>query len=567
MIQESAFKDLLVSKGILTEQDFIKLKIKFKDDGLSVLEHLFRTGAAEKSVLGMLWSEAIGVAYVDLDKTLFQSQLVAKLPKDFAVKNHIIPLYQLGEKVTVAAANPANLDVINEAEWLMEVPVSPVFSFLGDIADAIKIQYQTSHSLEKSVTGMGSRDLFKEHAEFTSEQLENLASDNNIVEFAQNLMLLGVKERASDIHIDPHEEMIAVRFRIDGVLHDKIELEKGVLLPLSSRLKILAELDITEIRRPQDGRINIQLSNKSIDIRLSSIPTIHGEKIVLRILGQIDKQTVPGLNELSFSKSTLLGLHRVMKVPFGCFFVTGPTGSGKTTTLFSLLKHINEPEVNIMTVEDPVEFRLPGINQIQVNNAVSLDFAVSLRSFLRQDPDVILIGEIRDTETARIAVRAALTGHFVLASMHTNNASQALTRLIDIGVEPFLVAPSMIGVMSQRLVRTICVHCKEKYPLTTAEMERFFVWEGKQQVFFCQGKGCAECNYTGYMGRLAIHEVLMVNEEIRSLITKGGRSSEVQRAAGKIGFQTMRYDGLKKVLRGMTTLAELERVVVAEEEF
>ncbi len=379
-------------------------------------------------------------------------------------------------------------------------------------------------------------------------------------------MLLAVREGASDIHIEPGEEKVRVRFRIDGILQERSKLDPSLLPPIVSRLKILGDLDITERRRPQDGRINLRLRSRNIDLRFSSIPTIFGEKIVLRILSLSQGIDIPDITELTFSKSTLETVKRVLEVPHGIFFVTGPTGSGKTTTLFSMLKHLNKPGINITTIEDPIEYRLPGINQVQVNSAVDLDFSVALRTFLRQDPDVILVGEIRDLETARIACQAALTGHLVLATMHTNNAIQAVTRLMDIGVQPFIVAPSLIGVMCQRLVRKICSHCKEKYAASTEEIKKLFTWEGKE-VFFYRGKGCRYCNNTGYSGRLAIHEITFLDNEIRSLIAQAASVPEIQEAARKTGFHTMRYDGIKKMLRGLTTIEEIDRVTVAEDEF
>jgi len=564
MIDTTEFCALLVSEGILTRDASAQLQKKFIDNYMSMAEHLLKSAAVKKEILGNILGGMLGVAYVDLDKTLFQSYLVSKLPREIAIRNLVIPLYQLGDKITAATASPSDLRLLSEAEQILGMPISPVLSFPGDIIDSIEIQYQSSDSLEQTVHGIDSEEWLADETEIMPEQLENLASDQTIVEVTRNLMLFGVKERASDIHFEPHEKEVYIRFRIDGVLHEKIKLARPLLLPLISRLKILAELDITERRKPQDGRITLELSNRSIDFRLSSVPTIYGEKMVLRILGQVHMQEAPDLHELNFSKSYLDGLKKAARTPYGCFFITGPTGSGKTTTLFSILKYVNSPEINIMTIEDPVEYTLTGTNQIQVNNTVGLNFANALRAFLRQDPDVILIGEIRDLETARIATQAALTGHLVLASMHTNNAPQALTRLTDIGVEPFLVAPSIIGVMSQRLVRRICFHCKTRYALSADEIERYFVNHDNRRVYFYKGKGCPECNYTGYSGRLAIHEILMVNEQIRKLINHGASNVEIEEAARDNGFRTMRYDGMKKVLRGITTIEELERVIVLE---
>jgi type IV pilus assembly protein PilB len=327
-------------------------------------------------------------------------------------------------------------------------------------------------------------------------------------------------------------------------------------------IKIMAGLDIGERRRPQDGRITLKLPDRALEFRASCVPTIYGEKIVLRLLGQNEFMAVPGLENLSFSKPILDGIRQIIHSPNGVFFVTGPTGSGKTTTLYAALKALNRKDKNIMTIEDPVEYRLPGVNQVQVNPLAGVTFAVALRAFLRQDPDVILVGEIRDLETATIASQAALTGHLVLTTMHTNNALQAVTRLIQIGVEPFLVAPSIIGVMAQRLVRRLCEHCKEKYELSRAEIEEFFIWDG-QPVFFHRAKGCERCNFTGFSGRIAIHELFIIDEATRQHIARNASILDIQKYARDAGFTTMRYDGFKKVLMGLTTVDEINQVTVS----
>jgi type IV pilus assembly protein PilB len=408
--------------------------------------------------------------------------------------------------------------------------------------------------------------IFNQTGQITAEQLRKEAQDETIVSLGRGMLLLGVKERASDIHIDPEENRVRVRYRIDGVLQDRMEMEKSLHPPVISWMKIQAELDITERRKPQDGRIKLQLNQKSIDYRFSTVPTIYGEKAVLRVLGQMESQEVPDIDEIGFSKSNYLKVKKCAEHPNGIFFVTGPTGSGKSTTLFSVLKHLNSPEVNIMTIEDPVEYRLPGINQIQVNKDIGLDFALSLRAFLRQDPDVILVGEIRDLETAKIASEAALTGHVVLATMHTNSAMQVVTRLIEMGVESYLIAPAMIGAISQRLVRRICLKCIEKYRPTPEQMFRNFIDGGKTKIYFHRGKGCQECAQTGYRGRMAIHEIFVMNPELRALISLGANVLDIETAARKTGFKSIRYDGIKKVIRGLTSIEEIERVAAVDED-
>jgi type IV pilus assembly protein PilB len=566
MAKNPPFVQLLVANAIITEDVARRLQNKYPEDALGILAHLVRGNAAQKTTLGRLWGDSIGVSYIDMGRTLFQREVVGLLPERFARSNHMILLYQFGDAITAASADPTNQFAIQEAERIVGKPISPVFCFPEDIEDAIEIEYQSEDALRDLSTKIVTDTiLIEDISELTRDELQKIAGTQAVVEFAHGLILLAVREGASDIHIEPGDEKVHIRFRVDGVLHEKSKVEKSLLPPLVSRLKILANLDIAEKRRPQDGRINLKLRNRSIDFRFSCIPTIHGEKIVLRILGQTQNRDVPELTELAMSKSVLETVKRIMDMPYGIFFVTGPTGSGKTTTLFSMLKYLSKPGINILTIEDPVEYRLPGINQVQVNAAVELDFASALRAYLRQDPDVILVGEIRDLETAETACRAALTGHLVLATLHTNNSVQAITRLTDMGVKPFIVAPSVIGVMAQRLVRKICENCREKYSASGPELHRLVGEEGRE-VFLYRGKGCSQCNHTGYSGRIAIQEIVLVNDEMRGLMAHGASVFDIQQCARKIGFHAMRYDGIKKVLRGMTTMEEVDRVTMADED-
>jgi len=560
---ERSFLDSLVSNNLLTPEDAQSLYSKYHGNQFLVLTHLFKGSIATKDFLGRLWGDSIGAAYVNLEKTLFQKQVVQLLPEEFARKNKIIPVYRMHGVITVAAADPLDFNVLDDARHLLECPVNAVFSFPDEIIDAIDIQYQSRDSLNKFVGQIADNALFKGTSKITSEQLYNLAGNQSVVEFCRSILLLALRDRASDIHIDPQEDMVYIRFRVDGVLHDRLKIDSALLQPVISRIKVLGSLDIAEKRRPQDGRVSLELTNKSIDFRLSIVPTIYGEKVVLRVLGQVQQDEVADLKELHFSKSNLTTLKQILSSSYGVFFVTGPTGSGKSTTLFSALQYLNKPGLNIMTAEDPVEYRLSRVNQVHINNAIGYTFATALRSFLRQDPDIILIGEIRDLETARITAQAALTGHFVLSTMHTSNALQAITRLVDIGVEPFLVAPSIIGVMGQRLLRKLCASCKQPYNLSPEEIEQYFIVDdpASAEVRFFHPTGCPECNDAGYRGRLAIHEIFIVNDRVRDLVAKNASAGEIKKAARESGFKDMRYDGMKKVLRGLTTIEELNRVV------
>ncbi len=564
MTTNRKFLDMLVSESVLTREDILKMSERFKGDAFEILKFLLKGRMAPRHILGKLWGDSLGVSYIDLEKSLFETEAVKKLPEAYARKNRMIPLYQLQGVVTVAMLTPQDANLVKEAEYVTGCPVSAVFSLSEEISDAIDIQYQFNDVLAEQVTRIAEDPVFRSMDKVTEEQMKRLAGEQAIIDFVNNLILLAFKERASDIHVDPRETAVIVRLRVDGMLHERLTLERRLLSPVISRLKVMSDLDITEHRKPQDGRVKLQLSHRAIELRLSTVPTIYGEKLVLRILGQNQKDNIPGIGELYFGRANFKKLNHILNSPNGVFFVTGPTGSGKTTTLFSMLQHLNQPEINIMTAEDPVEYTLAGINQVQINPAIEFNFANALRSFLRQDPDVILIGEIRDLETAHIASQSAMTGHLVLTTMHTNNSLQAITRLIEIGVEPFLVAPSIIGVMAQRLVRRICPNCRETYELQPDEIERFFVWDQKTKVHACRGRGCAECNNTGYRGRLAIQEVFIINEAIRALIAREASIIDIEQCARDYGFKTMRYDGIKKVLMGYTTLEEVERVTAMD---
>lgn len=564
MARNDAFLKLLIANGLLTEDAVRKLHADLKGDAFAILTHLAYRAGAPRDTLGKLWGDSIAVAHVNLGKTLFQELAVQRLPKKFATEQKVIPLYQLANTLTIATATPTDQRLLSEAAREAGMAVSPVFSFPDDIDYAIEVNYQSQNGLDELIGKLGLNNLLSATGTITEEQIKKLAGEQGIIDLVNGILLLALKERASDIHIDPWEDRVKIRYRIDGVLQDRLALAPLLLPPLVSRIKIVSGMNITERRKPQDGRLALKFANREIDFRISTVPTIYGEKTVLRVLGQMNAKEIPSLEDLSLSATNLATLRRIIEVPNGVFFVTGPTGSGKTTTLYAVLKHLNKTGINIMTVEDPVEYRLAGVNQIQVNHAIDLDFASALRSFLRQDPDVILLGEIRDAETAKIAAQAALTGHLVVVTMHTNNAVQAVTRLVEIGVEPFLVAPSIIGVLAQRLVRKICDHCRESYQPERQVMDRLFDWDGATEVSFFRGKGCTECHQTGYSGRVAIHELFILDDEVRSMVSRNASILDIQSCAIRSGFKNMHYDGIKKVLRGITTLEEVERVVVRE---
>ncbi|MDM8552176.1 GspE/PulE family protein [Desulfobacterales bacterium HSG2] len=561
------FFRLLESGDILCEKDFRNLLWKFQGDALAVLMHLVRKYPSKKDELCMLWGNSIDAAYVNLKKTLFQSDIVRSIPERFARKHKVIPIYKLGDAITVAAADPCNRIIMEEVERITTSPVSPVFALPYDIEDAIEIQYQTNNVLnefiDKVIANLSSAPLFKEHGPISSEDFQKLTGGHAVIEFIRGLLLLAVKERATDIHIEPGNEVIRIRFRIDNVLGERMVLDKALLSAIVSKLKSLAGVDIAETQKPRDGQINLLLVNKTIHLTFSSIPTTCGEKIALGILGEV--KDVPELSELCFSKHIHDELKKVSRHSKGVFFAAGPNSSGKTTTLYSLINHINRPEINIMTIEDPVECRLNNVSQVQVNPDADLDFVSGVRSLLKQYADVILIGEIRDLETVKMSVWAALAGHLVLTSLCAENALGTIVQLTEMGLDPMLIKRSVIGIMAQKLVRRLCDQCKVKYQLLPREIENIFIWDGKTKVFFHREEGCSHCNHTGFSDRIPIHEFLTINDELKALIAKKAPIADIRDCAYKAGFQTMRYDGVKKVLRGLTTIEEISKAVVAEE--
>lgn len=553
------FVRTIVERGLLGEEEMRDV-LGPADDASRLLRYLISQQRLPWQETIQLWSDGFGVAYIDLDATLFQQNVVNRLPRAVAQKNRMLLVYQMGEAVTAAMADPGDRRAIAEASALIGAPVSPVCALPEQIDHAIDLQYHSFDELADLKKEAGLTTAIRvAGGPLTKEELERLAGQEVVVKLVHTVLMLALKERASDIHVEPFETFVLIRFRVDGMLRECTRLSQELYPRFLSRIKILSGMDISERRRPQDGRLALEVGSRKMDFRVSVVPAIYGEKVVLRVLGQLQARETPNLDEIDLSEAIFERVQKVITRPNGVFFITGPTGSGKTTTLFAALKYVNKPGINIMTVEDPIEYRLPGITQVPVNRAAGVGFAEALRAFLRQDPDVMLIGEIRDLETARIATEAALTGHLVLTTLHTNDAVQAVTRLVEIGVEPFMVGPSIIGVMGQRLVRRICNECKEAYDPGNETMNRLFEWDGKTRVQFYRGAGCPACNHTGYHGRIGIHEMLIVDDEIRRLISEKASTQDVYRAAYQAGYKGLRYDGIKKVLRGLTTLDEVER--------
>ena len=504
------------------------------------------------------WADAMRVAYVDPFASVITDEAIEKIPVEIAKKVKAIGLYVLNGVLTVAIGDPTDANLVKRLGQIAQMPVSPVFALPREIEDAIAIHYCTEKGLEESLSELERSSLF-DRPEIAGEKLASLVENNALVQILDEIIYYAMRERATDIHIEAHETQCRIRFRIDGNLREILTYSRKLHRALISRIKILCSLNISETRFPQDGRFTMPVGSQSAHFRVSTIPSAYGEKVVIRVLAMTGKKSMLTLDKMMISQTILQPFKRLIQNPNGIIFVTGPTGSGKTTTLYAAVHEINTPGVNISTIEDPIEIQLAGVTQSQVNAHIDLKFSTILRALMRQDPDVILVGEIRDLETAKIATEAALTGHIVFATLHTNTAPQAIVRLIEIGVEPYMVAPSVIGVLAQRLVARICENCKEAYYPTRETLQKYFKEEGLTDVPFFRGRGCPACRQTGYKGRVAFHELVLITEEIRTLISEGRSVQEISRAAAKVGYRPLRYDGLKKVLLGLTTIDEIEQ--------
>jgi general secretion pathway protein E len=497
-------------------------------------------------------------------------ELVGKLPIAFAKQFRILPIKRLPEgHVLTAIADPTETSAVDQARLLLGAPTSLVLATPSTVLDAINAAYdRAANESQRLVDDLeGTEDLadLTHEVEEAQDILEQGSDEAPIIRLVNSLLFRAVKERASDIHIEPYERDMAVRYRVDGVLKNVINPPKRAQNSIISRIKVMGGLNIAEKRLPQDGRIRIKIAGKDIDIRLSTTPTVHGERIVMRLLDK--SATLLDLKDIGFDTNQLKIIQTLIDRPHGIILVTGPTGSGKTTTLYAALNKINTPDLNIMTIEDPVEYQLKGVSQTPVNAKINLTFANGLRSFLRQDPDVIMVGEIRDVETAEIAIQASLTGHLVFSTVHTNDAPGSITRLVDMGVEPFLVASSLVSAMAQRLVRVVCKLCREVHHVTRDELRTAQLREDQLDEFMAGTyfkpslKGCVACNFTGYKGRSGIYEIMLVDEGVRALILKNADSNTIKKEAVRSqGMVLLREDGVRKASQGLTSLEEVMRV-------
>ena len=570
--EKKSFSDFLVGLKILTPDQLRKATQEQKRVGERLEQTIVRLGYAAEELILQILADYFDLPFVDLDTYLIDEKVVKMIPEEIARRHTLIPIFKIGETLTVATANPLNIHALDEVRNKVKTDVEIAISTEKKIKKAIDQHYGATDTIVESTlqqflkggmggTSLGPADYRKTHDLVVKELRPGMVEDAPAARMFDLVMIQAIRDRASDIHLEPDEMALRVRFRIDGFLYESLTLPKQIHPSLTSRIKILAEMDIAETRLPQDGNFNVKMEKRSFEIRVSTFPTIYGENVVLRILDQ----TSPlfNLEDLGFSEDMLDSCKQLIRRTNGIILVTGPTGSGKTTTLYAFLNLINSKEKNIITIEDPVEYRLALIRQTQVNPKAGITFATGLRSILRQDPDVVMIGEIRDRETSEIAHQAALTGHLVLSTLHTNDAPEAITRLMDIGVEPYLISSSVIGVLAQRLVRTICPACKISYPADQNLLSELGdeVSKSKEPLTLYRGKGCKNCKQSGYLGRTGIFELLFINERIKQLIAEKASIQVIREAAKKTTRMiSLREDGLRKVLKGITTLDEVDRV-------
>ena len=557
---------LLVRRGVLTdEQVSSALEYQRSSDGALLLgEVLLKLHLCTESEIMESLAEGCEVPFAHISPKITDARVVELLPRDFLDKHMVLPLFKIRNRIVLAVTEPSNVFLMEEVQRLTGCEVVIVCTTPKDITATLENHLPSANVfvIDEIFDESDASELSLVEAEKIEDitDMEAAADGSPIIKLVNYLVFHAVREGASDIHIEPDENALRVRYRVDGSLYEKIRPPHKMLPAISSRIKIMAGLDIAERRMPQDGGIHVMMDGRPIDLRISTMPGQHGEKIVIRVID--NRSIMVNLEKLGFSYDMLKQWQKTIATPNGIVLVTGPTGSGKSTTLYSVLKELNRDDVNICTVEDPVEFNLSGVNQFQVNERIGFSFSSSLRGLLRQDPDIVMIGEIRDDETARIAVQAALTGHLVLSTLHTNNAPGAITRLMNVGVEPYLVAASLVGVLAQRLVRKICTNCKESYE--PAENIRRVVEKmaGSVETFY-RGKGCPKCRKTGFSGRIGIYELLTLNDELRQQISRNASIDDIRNSAIEGGMTILRQDGMEKVKAGITTVEEVLSVTTS----
>ena len=531
--QKKLFGESLVEKGLITGEQLRHAELEARASAKSMRRIIIETGLISEDDLTAFLSQQLDLPVVDLSNYLIDPETIDQIPESLARKHLLIPILRIGDNLTVAVVDPLDVFALDELHMKTGLNIEPVLATETEVKKSLNQHYGAKGTLEEVIDGLDREKLeVKPGQEMELKRLQVIADEPPVVRLVNMIIIEAARQGASDIHIEPEEDTLKIRFRIDGLLHERTGPPKYLQSAVISRIKVMAELDIAERRAPQDGRTQMKMEGRDIDSRVSCVPTIYGENVVLRLLDR--SQIILELQQLGFSPLVLAQYEKLIHSPHGIILVCGPTGSGKTTTLYASLNAINSEDKNIITIEDPIEYHLAGVRQMQVNPKIGLKFAEALSAILRQDPDVIMVGEIRNVETAKAAVQAALTGHLVFATLHTNDAPGAVTRLLDMGVEPFLISSSVIAVLSQRLVRTVCAECK--------------------------GKGCKKCLQTGFRGRIGIFELMIPSEKIRGLITAKASADEIRKAAIDAGMQLLCEDGQMKVESGITTKQEVMRV-------
>ena len=549
----------LVERGVITKEDLDRALREQKAKGGFIGQTLVRLGLAREEEILPVLSEQLGIAYVAVKSLSIGPDVLAKVPAKFASHYKLLPI-RFGDGVlTLVVTDPLDIQTLDDIRLLLGVEVKALLGGESQIVEAIQKHYGVGAGTLDAMMGTTGAPVRPAEKRGSAENIEELAGDASVVKFVNQILLQAVQDRATDIHFEPYEKDFSIRFRIDGLLHD-VRFPpsiKNFQAAIISRIKIMASLDIAEKRLPQDGRIKIRVQEKELDLRVSILPTPFGESVNIRLLSS---STFFDLGNLGLSKRDQEILERIIQKPHGIVFVTGPTGSGKTTTLYACLTKINRTERKIITIEDPIEYQMKGITQVQIQSKIGLTFAHGLRTMLRHDPDVMMVGEVRDSETAEITIRIALTGHLVFSTLHTNDAVGAVARLIDMGIEPYLISASLECLMAQRLVRVICPHCKKKVPLEEGFLNQKEFRDLAPTATVHVGSGCEVCKHTGYLGRTAIYEIVAIDESLRQLISLGAPTTEIKQKALQNGMRTLRQDGWEKVLQGVTTPQEVIRV-------
>jgi len=551
--------EILTQTGLISQEQLTGALAEQRKTGERIGAVLVRQGLLSEERLIEVLEFQLGIPQVVLAKRQIAPEIVVQVPEQLARKYRIFPVERQGERLVLGMVDPTDVFALDDLRLTLKTEIQPVIVTEEDLNRAFSQYYGIAGSIQDVFKDLDI-EIEEEKRDEPQENIEAMVEEAPIVRLVNLVISQAVKERASDIHLEPTEGDLVIRYRIDGKLKRMMTSPKNTQAAIISRVKIMSGMNIAERRLPQDGRIQMRVEGVALDVRVSAIPTVFGEKVVMRLL--FKNNVLSRMEKLGFQPEVLKKFRAVYNQPHGIILVTGPTGSGKSTTLSAVLNELNSPEDNLMTVEDPVEYQIPGVNQIQVNVKAGLTFATALRSFLRQDPDIIMVGEIRDKETAQIATQAALTGHLVLSTLHTNDAPSSVARLIDMGIEPFMVASTVIGILAQRLIRSVCQECKAGYKLTPDDPYYQMVTKAlpdypSEKLVFYKGNGCRQCNGTGYLRRLAIHEVMLVNASIKELIVKNVPAGVIKEEALRNGMNTLFVDGLLKALDGKTTIEEV----------